>query len=335
VDSDDWIGLHVGGYFEHGVGSMTVSGESIVDVNWLDPGDPYGGLLDIGGGVDIGDYNTVGTFTMDGNAIVKCYHFDCPDAFGTSRMEAHFNLLGGNFYITADNVEWGTFWLGDTGSAQTSTFDVHDGKVTIESSGIEELGPEQFVILINGWIDEGKITAFGGTEPRAELFVGYDPVATETTLQAIATEPNQAWHPDPRPGITSDETVTLSWSPGDNATSHIVYLGTDKTAVENGTAPNTPTGANSLYPGELEYSTHYYWQVTEVGGSHPESPWPGLVWDFRTADYLVVDDFDSYANLEPDVYAVWDDYTVDVDNGMEIWALDTVLVRSKVAKLYL
>jgi len=161
VDSDDWIGLNVSGYFENCVGSMTVRGNSVVDINYIDPADPYGGLLDIGGGIDIGDYNSLGTFTMLDNCIVKCYHFDCPDAFNPEdRYEAHTNLWGGTLYCNADNVDWTIFWLGDTGSAQTSTFDIRDGKMIASSSGIEYFGDEQVLNAINGWIDEGKITAF-------------------------------------------------------------------------------------------------------------------------------------------------------------------------------
>ncbi len=334
VGSDDWTGLHVGGYMEHGVGSMTVRGNSIVDVNYQDPADPYGGLLDIGGGVDINDYNTVGTFTMDDNAIVKCYHFDAPDAYGSSRMEAHFNLLGGNFYITADNVGWGTFWLGETGSAQTSTFDVHDGKVTIESSGIEEDGPEQFVNLINGWIDEGKITAFGGAAPRAELYVSYDPVATETTLQAISTTLGQAWNPDPRPGSRIDYRPVLGWSAGDYSSGHDVYFGTDETAVENATTsspeykpPRLALGTTSYNPGLLELDTRYYWRIDEINGVTSIADWPGLVWDFKTANYLMVDDFESYVS-QTDLWNVWDDYWVN-STGAEVFVeTDANFVRS-------
>ena len=338
VDSDDWLGLLVGGHIEHGVGSMSVRGDSIVDVNWLDPADPYGGLLDVGGGVDWGDYNSVGTFTMDDNAIVKCYHFDCPDTFNPAdRQEGHFNLLGGNLYITADNVEWGTFWLGDTGTAQTSTFDVHDGKVTIESSGIEEDGPEQFVNLINGWIDEGKITAFGNDPNlRAELYVSYDESAGETTLQAVATEPNQAWNPSPRPGSRVDYRPVLSWTAGDNASGHDVYFGTGKTAVENATTSSaeyeTQLGlaTTSYNPGLLELDTHYYWRIDEVNASSV-AEWKGLVWDFRTADYLAVEDFDDYAT-NPELYAVWDDYWTN-ETGSEVFT-EAGLVRAGRSMLF-
>jgi hypothetical protein len=310
VNADDWVGLGIGW---NGVGSMTVH-DGVVDID-------YTGTPAEGGNLNIGGYDTgVGTLTQLGGEIY-CYHLDCTDA---DTSEGHLNLYGGTFYTTAD-VEWTEFWMGYYNESPNSTCDVRDGKAIIKSSAINETGPEQELDWINVWIDEGKIIAFGGTEPRAELFASYDPGTGLTTLQAVATELEQAWHPDPRPGKTVDYTLTLSWSPGDYATSHIVYLGTDKTAVENGTAPNTPTGANSLYAGELEYSTGYYWQVTEVNGGHPNSPWPGLVWDFRTADYLAVDDFDSYVTVEGDLYPVWDDYWTN-NTGAEI-GIETTLVQ--------
>ncbi|MHC4148288.1 MAG: LamG-like jellyroll fold domain-containing protein, partial [Planctomycetota bacterium] len=314
VYGDDWSSIMLA-FVADGNGVLNQSGGTIVCTNY----DGEGGYLGVSGYnyEDSEAGSGVGTLNMTGGEFY-CYHLDVPESDAPDpNAKGYINLYGGTLYCTA-GVDWTEFWMGMPGDWPDARVDITDGRAVIETDE---------TYWLNVYIDEGKITPFGNDPNlRAEVYVSYDALADETTLQAISTEPNQAWNPTPRPGITSDDKVTLSWTPGDNATSHVVYFGTDKTAVENGTAPNTPTGANSLYTGVTDRSTQYYWQVTEVG-AHPESPWPGLIWEYRTADYLVVDNFD-YAKIDPDVYDVWDDWWVDADNGMQISALSTVFARS-------
>ncbi len=316
VSADDWVGLGVGWI---GTGSMTVQDGNVI----VEPTGAEGGNLNIGG------YGTgVGTFTMLGGTVT-CYHLDCTD-WPTS--EGHFNLYGGTLYTTAD-VEWTTFWMGYYNESPNSTCDVRDGKAIAKSQNDEQ------AFWLNVWIDEGKLFPFGNDPNiRAELYVTYDAGAGETTLQAIATEPNQAWNPSPRPGRTIDYRPVLSWTAGDNASQHDVYFGTDKTAVENATTsspeykpPRLALGTTSYDPGLLELDTPYYWRIDEVNASGvPE--WKGLVWDFKTANYLAVDDFESYTS-NPDLYLVWDDYWTN-DTGAEIFVeTDANFVRGGSASM--
>ena len=298
VISDDWLGMQIGNV-PGGSGVVNLSGGDIVLTN----SDGEGGLLTVGGNnyYDTAAGGGIGTLNMTGGTL-SCYHMDCPDsdAIDPNTTIGYINLHGGTFYTTADE-DWTEFWMGDAGMFPDSRIDITDGIARITSHNEDE------VWWINLWIDEGKITAFSGAAPRAELYVEYDDVAGETTLQAIATELCQAYRPQPRPGKTVDYRATLKWAPGDGATSHIVYFDTDKAAVVNGTAPNTPTGANSLYPGIPDFSTRYYWRVDEV---NDPCVCPGVVWSYKTADYIAVDDFDSYVNQNA-LWAVWDDYWVN------------------------
>jgi len=97
-------------------------------------------------------------------------------------------------------------------------------------------------------------------------------------------------------------TQILSWTPADNATSHEVYLGTDRDAVENATTTspeykgNRIPGSESYDPGKLAWHSNYYWRVDAVYGSGPVK---GLVWSFTTADFILVDDFESYDDIDP------------------------------------
>ncbi len=111
----------------------------------------------------------------------------------------------------------------------------------------------------------------------------------------------------------------LKWLPGDHAASHELYLGTDKEAVRNADTSSPEykgtmnLGAESYDPGKLQWDTTYYWRVDEVNSTNPNSPWVGLVWSFTTANFLVVDDFESYNDIDPPdpesnrIFEAWSD----------------------------
>ncbi len=101
-----------------------------------------------------------------------------------------------------------------------------------------------------------------------------------------------AHFPSPSAGeVGVPATANLSWTAGDYAVKHDVYLGTDETAVKNATDPNTLPGkgrqdANSYNPpGDLGMDQTYYWRIDEVNSAGgPE--WPGVIWSFAVASYF-------------------------------------------------
>jgi hypothetical protein len=123
------------------------------------------------------------------------------------------------------------------------------------------------------------------------------------------------------------QTQILSWSPGVQAASHEVYFGTDKEVVRNaynGSPEYKGTrdlGAESYDPGKLEWDVTYYWRIDEVNNANADSPWIGPVWSFTTANFLIVDDFESYNDLDPAdpesnrIFNAWIDGYDDPANG--------------------
>ncbi|TKJ38607.1 MAG: hypothetical protein CEE38_02580 [Planctomycetes bacterium B3_Pla] len=112
--------------------------------------------------------------------------------------------------------------------------------------------------------------------------------------------------PNPSNGaVDIKPTPILNWNAGVLAASHEVYFGTDADAVKAATKTSpehkgTRTlGDESYDPGKLELETTYYWRIDEVNSANPDSPWPGNVWSFATGNFLVVDDFESYNDLDP------------------------------------
>ncbi|MHC4581624.1 MAG: hypothetical protein ACYS14_09215 [Planctomycetota bacterium] len=135
---------------------------------------------------------------------------------------------------------------------------------------------------------------------------------------------------DPIPAkgaVDVSPTPILEWAAADLAGSHEIYLGTDADAVANA-GKNSPEYKASQSVGEetfaadrLELMTTYYWRVDEVNSAEPGSPWIGNIWSFTTGDFLVVDDFEAYNDIDPPdeasnrIFDKWIDGYGTLDNG--------------------
>ncbi|MHC4703749.1 MAG: PA14 domain-containing protein, partial [Planctomycetota bacterium] len=146
--------------------------------------------------------------------------------------------------------------------------------------------------------------------------------------QAALALPIKAGSPNPRMGAAGvRHAPVLRWGAGDYAASHEVYFGADEEAVKNATAASPEykgtkaLGDESFEPGQLAWASTYYWRVDEVNSVNPDSPWIGSVWSFTTADFLVVDDFESYNDIDPPadasnrIFDMWIDGFGTTTNG--------------------
>ena len=125
--------------------------------------------------------------------------------------------------------------------------------------------------------------------------------------QAALSLPLRASGANPSNGaVDVKHTPILTWNAGEAAASHEVYLGTDEDAVRNANTGSpeykgTRNLASESYdPGKLEWDTTFYWRVDEVNNVNADSPWIGGLWSFTTANFLIVDDFELYNDLNPD-----------------------------------
>ena len=115
------------------------------------------------------------------------------------------------------------------------------------------------------------------------------------------------------------QTPVLTWAPGLGA-SHEVYFGADASSLENKGSGNL--GSESYEPGQLEWDTTYYWRIDEANNANVDSPWTGPLWSFTTANFLIIDDMESYNDLDegdPEsnrIYLAWlDGYDNPAING--------------------
>jgi hypothetical protein len=145
------------------------------------------------------------------------------------------------------------------------------------------------------WIDRGQVCA--------ELIANW--------VMAGSLEKVVAWNPQPANGSMVDvnAAAVLNWSSGAGVLYHQVYFGSDREEVEQA---NTQTqtvyrGAQTgtMYPlaDPFVMGQTVYWRIDEVdklGNRHK-----GPVWNFTVANYLVVDDFESYDDSCNQILYTW------------------------------
>ncbi len=142
--------------------------------------------------------------------------------------------------------------------------------------------------------------------------------------------PGAAADPSPRYGARDASMYTdLSWTPGEDANSHDVYFGTSESDVTDANTVVTlgvylgrqdaNVFSNSNLVPALELGKTYYWRIDEVNET-AGTLIKGRVWSFTVANYIVVEDFDSYADTDA-LRAVWKDYYFDPGskNGAEVF----------------
>ncbi len=146
---------------------------------------------------------------------------------------------------------------------------------------------------------------------------------------------------NPANGATDvKQAPALEWVAADSAASHEVYLGTDKDALHNADTGSSEykgsmnLGSESYDAGDLLWDTTYYWRVDAVkadGTAHK-----GLIWNFTTANFLIVDDFESYNDLNEDepasnrIYLAWIDGFDDPANGSVVGYANPPFAEQKI-----
>ncbi len=179
-------------------------------------------------------------------------------------------------------------------------------------------------MYVNGATAGAANTALGMESSEGAYFIGshknlgnvwdgllddvriYNHALTEAELQAAMEGSGGdypfARSPNPADGtLLSDTWVNLTWSPGDFAASHDVYLGESFDDV-NGATRESPTFRGNQtsksflvgfpgnpYPDGLVPGTTYYWRIDEVNEAEPNSPWKGPVWSFSIAPRTAYD----------------------------------------------
>ena len=211
------------------------------------------------------------------------------------------------FYI---NVQEGVrLWVND--QLIVNNWMAHHMTIEYQAKVDLEVGMVPIVLEISNLSGGGY---GGGGVMQANLSWSNPSLVKEIIPQTALLLPVWAIRPSPVNGAeNAKQTPTLRWSAGDDAVSHNIYFGTDEEAVRNAdTASPEFKGSTELDsevydPGKLDWDMAYYWRIDAVNDLEAGSPWAGEVWNFKTANYLVIDDFEDYDIGNKEIWWFWVD----------------------------
>ena len=314
----------------------TIHEDTWINLTWEGTGVSY----DVYFGDNFDNVNDGTADTFQGNQTTKFYvagfpGFAFPDGL----------IPGTTYYWRIDEIQAdgttihpGSVWSFSIPAKTAQNPNPPDGTEFVEEnaelSWTEGFGAKLHTVYIGTNFDEVD-NATGGANQAAKTF-SPGPLEAEKVyywrvdeFDAAETFKGDVWSfttigaagaPNPSNGaVDVSQAPTLSWTPAETASSHQIYLGTDADAVNNATTGSpeykgsNAAGNETLDPGELDWDTTYYWRIDAVYDADPDNPVKGLVWSFTTANFLVVDDFESYNDLdegEPGsnrIYLAWAD----------------------------
>jgi len=247
-----------------------------------------------------------------------------------TRIDPGINFQWGNGSPEPDVIDTDNFavrWTGELDVPLTGTYTfkatTDDGVLLYvngeemadawrnQSSPLEQSGA---IDLVAGEFASIKMLYFATSgSAMTELRWAHDSFPLEIIPAAALSPPVRAGLSRPtNNSVDISQKPVLLWTAGDLAAEHDVYLGTDAATVAGA---NTGTAGiyqgrqatASFSPAKLDWNTTYYWRVDEVNDLNPESPWKGPVWSFTTANFLIVDDFESYDAYENQIWCEWHD----------------------------
>jgi hypothetical protein len=194
----------------------------------------------------------------------------------------------------------------DGGEVACSFWDTQTSGQTTSAGGIGLITSEMQMtatFLEAGWdfVDE----TVNGTYDIWWILEGRDYPRLSDFSKSPQLQPFPAFCPYPQDGAKDiRQLLILSWAPGGPTLQHDVYFSENEQAVTNAT-----TTSPGIYRGRqaaelttydmdiLGWDKTYYWRIDEVDEDDPNNSWKGNVWSFTTAEFLVVDDFESYSEL--------------------------------------
>ena len=253
--------------------------------------------------------------------------------------------VGWDVMTSSGQVDYGSATRVDDGTWHHVCGVYDNGRLTIYIDGIAEASAAGGPTCGSGNTRYGFIGAnseaggFNGSRGSGAPVAGdvddiriYSKALTQDEIVLVMRgDPMLAWAPNPPDGSTPDvgRAVPLTWSAGDSASSHDVYFGADADAVKNADTSDT-TGTyrgrqnvTTFTPAEaLEWgSGPFYWRIDENNTDGTITK--GKVWTFSVADFILVDDFESYNNIDitdpasNSIFASWvDGYQIPTNGAI-------------------
>jgi len=216
-----------------------------------------------------------------------------------------YTRIGDRGYLYVDGVPEGT----------------HDASYDFSPDNLWSIGQEYDAgpnpgDFLDGIVDDVRIYNMSMTQPQI--------------LELLRGDPVYAGSPSPANGSTSDvvRALPLNWSPGESASQHAVYFGTGRDAVAGADTADTTgvfrglqAGTSYTPPEGVEWAGGpYYWRIDEHNTDGTVTK--GNTWNFSVADYILVEDFEAYNDIETGepgsnlVYETWlDGFGIDTNGS--------------------
>jgi len=291
------------------------------------------------------------TVTKPGGGL-KAEYFNNRDLSGEpvlTRIDPQVDFSWGNADVPGENSpdpsvnvdEFSARWSGEleVDITDTYTFSItanngfrlwFDGELIIDfwDNGTTDSRASEPIELVAGGLHSIQMEYFEGADTAvAQLFWESSKRPQQIIPSGALQLPLKASAPNPsNNAVDVSQTQVLSWSAVEDAASHQVYFGTDEQAVKNADSSSPEykgsrnLGSESYDPGQLQWGATYYWRVDEVKTDGTVQM--GNVWSFTTANFLVVDDMESYNDLDEGdptsnrIYLAWvDGYDNPAING--------------------
>jgi len=222
-------------------------------------------------------------WNYNGNSILTLY--------GLKEVTIEYSTDGTN-WSQLDNISEFAQAIGDEGYAANTTVAFNDAaakyvKITANSN----------------WGGGGFFNQYGLSEVR------------------FPSIPVSARKPNPEIGATGVAVdAILGWRPGREAVTHNVYVSGDPNALILAGPVTEP--AFDIASLDLALGQTYHWRVDEVNDAETTTTWQGGLWSFTTQEYRVVEDFESYNDIDPPnpeshtIFGSWSDgYLTPATNG--------------------
>jgi hypothetical protein len=276
-----------------------------------------------------GDIVSWGISTEDGKKWIFCVNHNADNGtFEALRTECAGSRIVGSTVLTDGQWHHVASVLDSIGTPTINN-------IKLYVDGVREVISDSLVVDVNTASD-GR-TVWLGEGHHSRMFPGliddvriYNRALVQDEIKLLMRgDLLLAWDPEPPLGriVDIESVLPLRWKAGDNASQHDVYFGTDKDAVNNADESDT-TG---VYCGRQAFTNYnppegvdwgggpYYWRIDEYNNDGTISK--GNVWNFTVADFILIDDMESYNDLDPEdpesnrIFNVWMDGYDNPANG--------------------
>ena len=261
-------------------------------------------------------------------------------AVGATNGPATSGEVGWHVFTDAGQLDYSSVTRVDDGEWHQITGVFDNGTATIYIDGFAEPSATLGTTMGTGNTRYGLVganseaTSFDGSNSGGPPIIGeidnltiHDRAFTEDEMRQLYGNLLMAWQPQPELEATVDVIGTsLSWAPGDGATEHFVFFGTDPNAVAAADVLDT-TGVYRGFQSEasyviaetLDFETTYYWRVDErslSGGSVVLTT--GRVWSFSTADDLTIFETETPFDYDTSADPFVSDISLDLDPALDL-----------------